>query len=134
MVHEPSFFTFAGHDVRRLRSRSVAVIESLSPAASKRKLERMGMVVLRSTTPWVAVSSRNRSFLLTLISIVVPASVPTEEGIICGPLNIIETDLFHAKQCRSPECPRHSHLVYRFFPKSAGCECPLISGLWPVGP
>ena len=87
MVHEPSFFTFAGHDVRRLKSRSVAVIDSLSPVASNRKLERMGIVVLRSTTPCVAVSSFNRSFLLTLISIVVPTSVPTAEGIISGPLN-----------------------------------------------
>src|SRR5882724_6914589 len=93
MVHEPSFFTFAGHDVRRLRSRSVAVIDSLSPAASNRKLERIGMVVLRSTTPWVAVSSFNRSFLLTLISIVAPASVPAEEGIFSGPLKVIETNL-----------------------------------------
>src|ERR1051325_1927342 len=86
MVQEPSFFTLAGHDVRRLKSRSVAVIDSLSAAASNRKLERIGIVVLRSTTPWVAVSSFNRSFLLTLISIVVPTSVPTAEGIICGPL------------------------------------------------
>src|SRR6266404_6836393 len=69
MVHEPSFFTVAGHDVRKLRSRSVAVMVSLSPAASKRKLERIGMVVLRSTTPCVAVSSRNSSDLLTVISI-----------------------------------------------------------------
>src|SRR3954462_6381010 len=68
MVQEPSFFTLAGQDVRRPRSRSVAVMESLSPAASKRKLESMGMVVLRSTTPCVAVSSRNKSALLTVIS------------------------------------------------------------------
>src|SRR5579864_55174 len=89
MVQEPSFFTLAGHDVRRLRSRSVAVMDSLSPPASNRKLERIGMVVLRSTTPCVAVSSFNRSFLLTLISIVVPTSIPVAEGIKCGPLNIL---------------------------------------------
>src|SRR5215831_849004 len=88
MVQEPSFFTLAGHDVRRLRSRSVAVMDSLSPPASNRKLERIGIVVLRSTTPWVAVSSFNRSFLLTLISIVVPTSVPTAEGIILWPPDI----------------------------------------------
>src|SRR5437868_8309320 len=88
MVQEPSFFTLAGHDVRRLRSRSVAVIDSLSPPASNRKLERIGMVVLRSTTPCVAVSSFNRSFLLTLISIVAPDSVPAEEGILMWPPNI----------------------------------------------
>src|SRR6266404_4190383 len=93
MVQEPSFFTLAAHDVRKLRSRSVAVMESLSLPASNRKLERIGIVVLRSTTPCVAVSSFNRSFLLTLISIVVPTSVPTEEGIMCLP-NIIETNLF----------------------------------------
>src|SRR6476646_2020276 len=69
MVQEPSFFTLAAHEVRSPRSRSVAVMESLSPEASNKKFERMGMVVLRSTTPWVAVSSRNRSALLTVISI-----------------------------------------------------------------
>src|SRR5260370_37372996 len=72
MVHEPSFFTLAGHEVRRLRSRSVAVMFSLSAAASNRKLERIGMVVLRSTTPCVAVNSFNRSDLLTVISILSP--------------------------------------------------------------
>ena len=47
MVHDPSFLVCAGHAVRRLRSRSVAVMESLSAEASNRKLERIGMVVLR---------------------------------------------------------------------------------------
>src|SRR6185369_16576406 len=75
MVHEPSFFTLAAQAVRRLRSRSVAVMESLSPAASKRKFDRIGMVVLRSTTPWVAVNSFSRSCLLTVISIIVLISV-----------------------------------------------------------
>src|SRR5437867_7115330 len=75
MVQAPSFLTLALQEVRRLRSKSVAVIESLSPPASNRKFERIGMVVLRSTTPWVAVSSRNNSALLTVISIVeVPAA------------------------------------------------------------
>ena len=53
--------TVARQLVRRLRSRSVAVMDRDSPAASKRKLERMGMVVLRSTTPCVAVSSCGRA-------------------------------------------------------------------------
>src|SRR5437868_4183667 len=76
MVQAPSFLTLAEHDVRKLRSRSVAVMESRSPPASNKKLERMGMVVLRSTTPWVAVSSRRSSARLTVISIVeVPAAV-----------------------------------------------------------
>src|SRR5205085_4299569 len=76
MVHEPSFLTLAAHEVRRLRSRSVAVRVSLSPAASNRKLERMGIVVLRSTTPCVAVSSLSSSDLLTVISIAVSPRVP----------------------------------------------------------
>src|SRR3954465_7016044 len=77
MVQEPSFLTLAAQDVRRPRSRSVAVMESLSPAASNRKLERMGMVALRSTTPCVAASSRNKSALLTVISMLKdPASTP----------------------------------------------------------
>src|SRR5215467_2445620 len=86
MVQEPSFLTLAGQEVRRLKSRSVAVMASLSPAASNKKLESMGIVVLRSTTPWVAVSSFKRSSLLTVISIVAPASAPAEEGILDGPL------------------------------------------------
>src|SRR5207302_6839254 len=68
MVHAPSFFTLAAQEVRRLRSRSVAVMVSRSPAASNKKFERIGMVVLRSTTPWVAVSSFRRSDLVTVIS------------------------------------------------------------------
>src|SRR6266581_4568948 len=76
MVQAPSFLTLAEQEVRRLRSRSVAVMESLSSAASNKKLERIGMVVLRSTTPCVAVSSLSNSDLLTDISIVdVPAAV-----------------------------------------------------------
>ena len=41
---------------------------SSSTVASKRKLERMGMVVLRSTTDWAAVSSRRSSARETVIS------------------------------------------------------------------
>ena len=44
------FFTFTEALVRMTWSRSVAVMVRLSPSASIRKLERMGMVVLRSTT------------------------------------------------------------------------------------
>src|SRR5882724_132165 len=105
MVHEPSFFTFAGHDVRRLRSRSVAVIDSLSPAASNRKFERIGIVVLRSTTPWVAVSSFNRSILLTLISIVAPGSVPAEDGIKWPPESILNGFPRKHLPCRIQQIP-----------------------------
>src|SRR5262249_8767249 len=66
---------------------------SLSPEASNRKLERMGMVVLRSTTPWVAVSSLSKSDLLMVISIVDPASVPAEEDIVFRPPNNIGSNL-----------------------------------------
>src|SRR4029077_12152341 len=106
MVQEPSFLTFAGHEVRRLRSRSVAVIDSLSPLASNKQLERIGIVVLRSTTPCVAVSSFNRSFLLTLISIVAPASVPAEEGIKCGPLILFKLPYVETINRRITLCPR----------------------------
>src|SRR5580658_6048240 len=68
MVHAPGFFTFAAQLVRTLWSRSVAVMVSLSPLASNRKFERMGMVVLRSTTDWAAVSSRRSSARETVIS------------------------------------------------------------------
>src|SRR5262249_15050110 len=86
MVHEPSFLTLAGQEVRRLKSKSVAVIESLSPAATNRMWKRVGMVVLLSTTPCVAVSFFTRSSFLIVISIVAPASAPAEEGIVDGPL------------------------------------------------
>ena len=82
MVQAPSFFTLAAHEVRRLRSRSVAVMVSRSSAASNRKFDRMGIVVLRSTTPWVAVSSLSNSNLLTLISIAVPWIAPVASAAI----------------------------------------------------
>src|SRR5580658_9543238 len=69
MVPAPSFFTLASQDVRMLSSRSVAVIVSRLPLASTKRFERMGIVVLRSTTPWVSSSSSSRSDLFTLNSI-----------------------------------------------------------------
>src|ERR1700679_4044909 len=73
MVQAPAFFTFAAQDVRRDWSRSVGVVvgrpaPSSSTEASKRKLERIGMVVLRSTTDCAAVSSRRSSARETVIS------------------------------------------------------------------
>jgi hypothetical protein len=69
-VQAPGFFTLAAHDVFSDWSRSVAVIVSRSSSASNRKFERIGMVVLRSTTDCAAVSSRSSSARLTLISMV----------------------------------------------------------------
>ena len=48
----------------------------------------MGIVVLRSTTPWVAVSSRKSSNLLTVISIVVvpAADAKASAGITKSPV------------------------------------------------
>jgi len=43
----------------------------------------MGIVVLRSTTPWVAVNSRSNSTLLTVISIV-PTAVSTATAASTG--------------------------------------------------
>src|ERR1039458_9582117 len=83
MVQAPSRFTLAGHEVRKLRSRSVAVMVNRSFAASNKKLERMGIVVLRSTTPCVAVSSLSSSNLLTLISIAVLWIAPVASAAIC---------------------------------------------------
>src|SRR5580693_9139693 len=68
MVQAPAFFTLAAQEVRSDWSRSVAVMVSLSSAASKRKFERIGMVVLRSTTDCAAVSSRRISARETEIS------------------------------------------------------------------
>src|SRR3954464_11284141 len=96
MVQEPSFFTFAAQDVFKLRSRSVAVMVSLPSAASNRKFDRIGIVVFLSTTPCVAVSSRSKSALLTVISIAVPCAVAVEEVsamvvAISGPLLLLLT-------------------------------------------
>src|SRR4051812_39644354 len=68
MVQAPAFFTLAAQLVLRLWSRSVAVMVSLSSAASKRKFDKIGMVVLRSTTDCAAVSSRSSSARETVIS------------------------------------------------------------------
>src|SRR5580693_6559332 len=68
MVQAPGFLTLAAQEVRTDWSRSVAVMVSLSSAASKRKFDRMGMVVLRSTTDCAAVSSRRSSARETVIS------------------------------------------------------------------
>src|SRR5947207_2321081 len=69
MVQAPGVLTRAGQDVRKLKSRSVAVIRRLLPLASNRKLERIGIVFLRSTTPCAAASSFRRPDLSRLISI-----------------------------------------------------------------
>src|SRR5437899_11744194 len=59
MVPAPSFLILASHDVRMLNSRSVAVIVNWLPMASTSRFDRMGIVVLRSTTPCVVESSFN---------------------------------------------------------------------------
>src|SRR6266478_8186421 len=69
IVPAPSFLTFAPHDVRTLNSKSVAVIVTRPSRASTSRFDRIGIVVLRSTTPCVVVSSFNRADLLTLNSI-----------------------------------------------------------------
>src|SRR5579863_3602151 len=74
MVQAPGFFTLTAALVRIAWSRSVAVMFSRSPSASIRKLDRMGMVVLRSTTLCVAVSSFTSSWRLTVISIAAPCA------------------------------------------------------------
>src|ERR1035437_1623596 len=74
MVHAPGFFTLASVLVRIAWSRSVAVMLSRSPSASMRKFDRIGIVVLRSTTLCVAVSSFTRSWRLTVISIAAPCA------------------------------------------------------------
>src|SRR6266536_1490461 len=69
MVPAPSFLILASQDVRMLNSRSVAVIVKWLPLASTRRFDRMGIVVLRSTTPCVVLSSFNSADFVTLNSI-----------------------------------------------------------------
>ena len=73
-MQAPGFFTLTSVLVRIAWSRSVAVMFNRSPSTSMRKLERIGIVVLRSTTLCVAVSSFTRSWRLTVISIVAPCT------------------------------------------------------------
>src|SRR6266478_1012827 len=81
IVPAPSFLTFASHVVRTLNSRSVAVMVTRPSRASTSRFDRIGIVVLRSTTPCVVVSSFNRADLLTLNSIAWLSSrtVPVED-------------------------------------------------------
>src|ERR1700747_781822 len=81
IVPAPSFLIFASHEVRILNSKSVAVIVTRPSRASTSRFDRIGMVVLRSTTPCVVVSSFNRADLLTLNSIAWLSSrtVPVED-------------------------------------------------------
>jgi len=68
MVPKPSFFTLALQDVRRLRSRSVRrQREFVARGFQKEIRQDLESWSLRSTTPWVAVSSRGVSNLLTVI-------------------------------------------------------------------
>src|SRR4029077_13428087 len=76
-VPAPSFFTLASHEVRMESSRSVAVSVMWLPEASHRILPRIGIVVFRSTTPCVRLSSWSRSNFFTLNSI---AGFPPLEG------------------------------------------------------
>src|SRR5882724_9009587 len=69
MVPAPSFLIFTSQDVRMLNSRSVAVMVRLLPFASTRRFDRIGIVVLRSTTPCVVLSSFNSADFVTLNSI-----------------------------------------------------------------
>src|ERR1700748_1572408 len=79
MVHAPVFLTFAAQLVRRLWSRSVAVIVSLSSLASNKKFDRIGIVVFRSTTLWAAVNSRSSSARETVIS-----RLPVRAAVVSG--------------------------------------------------
>src|SRR5580704_9671581 len=77
MVPAPSFFTLASHEVRMESSRSVAVSVMRLPEASHKMLPRIGIVVFRSTTPCVRLSSWSRSNFFTLNSI---SGFPPLEG------------------------------------------------------
>src|SRR5215470_7475196 len=85
IVPAPSFLTLASQEVRTLSSRSVAVIVRRLPFASTRRFDRIGIVVLRSTTPWVVVSSFNSADFVTLNSMdwlssrTVPVAVISQE-------------------------------------------------------
>ena len=62
------FVTFAAQELRIVTSRSVAAICRRPSAALSRTFERIGIVVLRSTTDCAAVSSRRSSARETVIS------------------------------------------------------------------
>src|ERR1700676_5363169 len=74
MVPAPSFLILASHEVRMLSSRSVAVMVNWLPLASTSRFDKMGIVVLRSTTPCVVESSFNSADFVTLNSIALYSS------------------------------------------------------------
>src|SRR5690348_3728500 len=69
IVPDPSFLTLAGHPHRMPNSKSVALMRRLESEASISRLDRMGMVVFLSTTPWVRFNSLKTSDFLAENSI-----------------------------------------------------------------
>src|SRR5580704_9147877 len=65
----PPLFTSAGMRPAIARYRSVAARRSaLGPSTAMRTFDRTGMVLLRSATPCIRVTSLRRSFFATVIS------------------------------------------------------------------
>src|SRR3989442_6688317 len=68
-VPDPSFFTFAEQPQRTPSSRSVALMRNVESETSRRRLERIGIVVFFWTTPWVRFSSLRSADLAAANSI-----------------------------------------------------------------
>src|ERR1035441_2224983 len=118
MVQETGFFTFTAALVRMAWSRSVAVMFKRSSSASRRKLDKIGMVVLRSTTLCVAVSSLTRSWRLTVISIAAPCTAGFSTSVsligICIPRPRSQMTLVEA-------IFRHGHTLQHIAAGRTGC-------------
>src|SRR4030081_3892194 len=106
MVHAPGFFTLAAQLVRRLWSKSVAVIVNLSSLASNKKFERIGIVVFRSTTLCAAVNSRSSSARETVISRLPVGAATAVVSVIWGSWVALVTVVSPENQfvCRWPNC------------------------------
>src|SRR5580693_5308981 len=116
MVQAPAFFTLAVQLVRRLWSRSVAVIVSLSSLASNKKFERIGIVVFRSTTLCAAVSSRSSSARETVISRLPVGAATAVVSVIWGSWVALVTVGLSGKsvRCHWPNCtPNQAHSAHR---------------------
>src|ERR1700757_4740257 len=130
MVHAPVFLTFAAQLVRRLWSRSVAVIVNLSSLASNKKFDRIGIVVFRSTTPCAAVNSRSSSARETVISRLPVGAATAVVSVIWGSWVTLVTIISPGNQF--VVAGQTVHRIQPFVHIGSDVVC-LILGLNPLG-
>src|ERR1017187_952324 len=115
-----------------------------SSSASRRKLDKIGMVVLRSTTLCVAVSSLTRSWRLTVISIAAPCTAGFSTSVsligICIPrprsqMTLVEAIFRHGHTLQHIAAGRNGCLLFLLIVFILGFACAWKTGtlLWITG-